>query len=124
MLIDFGLALRFDSPPTARTTLLTDYQASRRVGVFGYMAPELWRCEPYGSAVDVFALGATLQRLLNAARPLSCTASLRSAARHTLWDFFQTGYETPSLTQYNALRLEFTPRVHAMGEHGSHDARV
>jgi len=115
VLIDFGLALRFNEASMAglaaglaaggaavagdggaagaAATLLTTYQASRRVGVFGYMAPEIWRCEPFGTAVDIFAFGAVLQRLLNAAWPLPTCASCCNSLRNALWDVCQTSYE-------------------------------
>ena len=95
MLIDFGLALSFE--PSASSAppeeLLTEYQSSRRVGVFGYMAPEVYKCEPYGTAVDIFAFGNVLQLLLKAALPLSCVAGMTSSVRQTMWDSFSCGYE-------------------------------
>ena len=74
--------------------LLTDYQAARRVGVFGYMAPEVYKCEPYGAPVDIFAFGSVLHRLLCAAHPLSCLANARTGLRQWAWDTFQMGYES------------------------------
>jgi len=60
-LVDFGLALQF-TPPIAR--LRTNYQSEQRVGVYGYMAPEVFRCDPYGVGVDIFAFGVLLYRSL------------------------------------------------------------
>jgi len=94
-LIDFGLALQFSSVAegsTADTPILTDYQADRRVGVFGYMPPEVYNCQPYGPPVDTFAYGVVLSQLLRAAHPLSFIASMRVSMRHMLWDVFQVGY--------------------------------
>ena len=102
MLIDFGLALRFEEPEApscereeapSTSVLLTDYQALRRVGVFGYMAPEVYNCEPYGAPVDIFAFGSVLHRLLCAAHPLSMSANFRSGLRQWTWDTFQIWYE-------------------------------
>lgn len=102
MLIDFGLALRFEEPEApscereeapSMSVLLTDYQALRRVGVFGYMAPEVYNCEPYGAPVDIFAFGSVLHRLLCAAHPLSMSANFRSGLRQWTWDTFQIWYE-------------------------------
>jgi len=94
MLIDFGLALRFEEQEApSMSVLLTDYQALRRVGVFGYMAPEIYRCELYGAPVDIFAFGSVLHRLLCAAHPLSMSANFRSSLRQWTWDTFQIWYE-------------------------------
>jgi len=95
-LIDFGLALQFSSvhedSSVAAPPILTDYQADRRVGVFGYMPPEVYNCQPYGPPVDTFAYGVVLSQLLRAAHPLAFTASMRVSMRHLLWDVFQLGY--------------------------------
>jgi len=93
-LIDFGLALQFSSSADGGvdSPILTDYQADRRVGVFGYMPPEVYNCQPYGTPVDTFAYGVVLSQLLRATHPLAFTASMRVSMRHMLWDVFQIGY--------------------------------
>ena len=65
-LVDFGLALRMPpAPPGADAAVcLTAFQASQKVGVYGYMPPEVHRKKPYGFAVDVFAMGVVLRRTL------------------------------------------------------------
>jgi len=75
-LVDFGLALLFAPPLGAK---LTAHESATRVGVYGYMAPELFRGQPYGTAVDVFAYGALLARILACAVPLSAAEGVRCA---------------------------------------------
>ncbi len=67
-LIDFGLSLRM---PSAAATCVTAFQASQRVGVYGYMAPEVRARKPYGMAVDAYAYGVVVHRLLWYAAPPS-----------------------------------------------------
>jgi len=102
-LIDFGLALNFKRHGSISGPIVTDYQASQRVGVFGYMPPEVYSCKPYGTAVDIFSFGVVLQRMLCAAKPLPCVSKVREMALHTLWDVLQVGYVrfmcTPSIPQ-------------------------
>ena len=71
-LVDFGLSLRFKQP---MGSLRTTYQSEQRVGVYGYMPPEVFRCEPYGAPVDIFAFGVILSRMLRRAAPLGLLAS-------------------------------------------------
>ena len=52
---DFGIA---------RTVEKTTGGLSRK-GTYTYMAPEVYREEPYGSSVDIYSLGVVLYRLLN-----------------------------------------------------------
>lgn len=73
-LVDFGLALSFD-PPIDK--LRTDYQLQQRVGVYGYMPPEVFNCEPYGWGVDIFAFGVLLYRSLKVALPRPKMVQLR-----------------------------------------------
>ena len=67
-LIDFGLSLRM---PSAASTCVTAFQASQKVGVYGYMAPEVRARKPYGMAVDAYAYGVVVHRLLWYAAPPS-----------------------------------------------------
>lgn len=76
-LVDFGLALSFD-PPIDR--LRTDYQLQQRVGVYGYMSPEVFRCEPYGCGVDIFAFGVLVYHSLKVAMPRPQVVQLRGWA--------------------------------------------
>lgn len=52
---DFGIA---------RTIEKTSNGLSKK-GTYGYMAPEIYRGEEYGSSVDIYSLGLVLYRLLN-----------------------------------------------------------
>jgi len=52
---DFGIA---------RTMEKTSGEMSKK-GTFTYMAPEVYKGEPYGSSVDIYSLGIVLYRLLN-----------------------------------------------------------
>ena len=56
---DFGVA---------RTLEKTTGGLSKK-GTYTYMAPEIYRDEPYGSTVDIYSLGIVLYRLLNNNRP-------------------------------------------------------
>lgn len=69
-------------PAGARDT--TRFQASQQCGVFGYMAPEVYRRSPYGNAVDVFAFGQVLRRMLGALAPAPSPFSPRKAAAYAL----------------------------------------
>lgn len=60
-LLDFGLAKLVDTAtPDASAKLL---------GTPGYLAPEIWRGEPYTARADVYALGAVLYQLLAGSPP-------------------------------------------------------
>ena len=52
---DFGVARTLD-----RTT-----SGLSKKGTYSYMAPEVYRDDPYGSTVDIYSLGIVLYRLLN-----------------------------------------------------------
>jgi len=73
-LIDFGLSLRSSGGPLEGK--LTTHQSSLGVGVLGYMAPEVFRGDPYGTPVDVFAYGVLLSKMLRQAQPLDTRESL------------------------------------------------
>ena len=55
---DFGIA---------RTVEKTGGEMSKK-GTYTYMAPEVYKSEPYGSDVDIYSLGIVLYRLLNGNR--------------------------------------------------------
>ena len=55
---DFGIA---------RTVEKTTSGLSKK-GTYTYMAPEVYKGEPYGSTVDIYSLGIVLYRLLNGSR--------------------------------------------------------
>lgn len=55
---DFGIAKQLD-----KTT-----QALSKKGTYTYMAPEVYREEPYGATVDTYSLGIVLYRFLNDGR--------------------------------------------------------
>lgn len=74
-LIDFGLTIRFDE--AARAPITTSYQSKLRLGVPGYMPPEVYEKRPYGAAVDIFAFGKILHRLLCAMAPPPASERLR-----------------------------------------------
>ena len=74
-LVDFGLALSFE-PPIDQ--LRTDFQLRLRVGVYGYMPPEVFKCQPYGPEVDVFSFGVLLFRSLKVAMPRTKSLQLRA----------------------------------------------
>ena len=76
-LIDFGLSLDFGDGETLAEAR-TDHQSELRVGVFGYMPPEVYRCQPYGAGVDTFAFGVLLHKALQASSPLPPSKRLRS----------------------------------------------
>jgi serine/threonine protein kinase len=96
-LVDFGLSIQLPRKH------LTDYQAEDRVGVMGYMAPEVYQRQPYGFAVDVFSLGVVLQKLMNAAKPPSCEQRVLLNGSAAMFD----------LCPSNATYRRFTrPRVH------------
>ena len=64
----------------------TDFQSAERVGVMGYMPPEVYACQPYGTAVDIFAFGVILKKLLRKAFALSLIDELRDAWHTALWE--------------------------------------
>eukprot|EP00966_Prymnesium_polylepis_P211064 4887507-Prymnesium_polylepis.1 len=103
-LVDFGLAIAFDAPaavaapavpavpavPAAAAAaaappaqpfeaLRTEHQAGMRVGVYGYMPPEVWNGEPFGAPVDVFACGVLVARMTCVALPLAPHERVRAA---------------------------------------------
>jgi serine/threonine protein kinase len=88
-LVDFGLALSFD-PPIDK--LRTDYQLQQRVGVYGYMAPEVFRCGPYGWGVDIFAFGVLVFRSLKAALPRPRMVQIREWAAQLPFKLTGTSY--------------------------------
>lgn len=96
VVIDFGLAVRLDAaglaPGGDDSQLVTDFEAEDRVGVFGYMPPEVYERRPYGMAVDIFAFGAILYQLLCWSKPLRCCLRLRQATRQVPWDSMGVGY--------------------------------
>ena len=81
-LIDFGLAIRLEGGHAATTK----YQSSQRLGVPGFMPPEVYRCEPYGAPVDVFAYGVVVHRMLWNAIPPGACESMRAWWRRMLQD--------------------------------------
>jgi serine/threonine protein kinase len=90
-LIDFGLALRF-LPPIDQVR--TDFQLQQRVGVYGYMPPEVFRCEPYGWGVDIFAFGVLLYRSLKVALPRPKSAQLSAWAAQLPFKLARTNYRS------------------------------
>ena len=88
-LIDFGLSLRM---PSAASTCVTAFQASQKVGVYGYMPPEVHRKKPYGFAVDVFAMGVVLRRTLCCAAPPPPHLKLKSSAQSALYSVVPTSW--------------------------------
>ena len=92
-LVDFGLALRMPpAPPGADAAVcLTAFQASQKVGVYGYMPPEVHRKKPYGFAVDVFAMGVVLRRTLCCAPPPP-HLKLKSSAQSALYSVVPTSW--------------------------------
>ena len=62
-IVDFGLAKSLSGSQSAR-----DF-----CGSLGYIAPEIYRSEPYRFEVDMFAFGVILFRLLSGARPFPST---------------------------------------------------
>ena len=93
-LVDFGLALRMPpAPPGADAAVcLTAFQASQKVGVYGYMPPEVHRKKPYGFAVDVFAMGVVLRRTLCCAAPPPPHLKLKSSAQSALYSVVPTSW--------------------------------
>jgi len=93
-LIDLGLA--FWLPPGEQdfTELVTDFQISQRVGVPGYMPPEVFNCKPYGTAVDVFAYGALLHRLLWHALPPPSDIRCNAWVKDMLYSLAPCAYVT------------------------------
>ena len=67
---------------SAASTCVTAFQSSQKVGVYGYMPPEVHRKKPYGFAVDVFAMGVVLRRTLCcAAPPIATPEKVRARQR-------------------------------------------
>ncbi len=90
-LIDFGLAIRLEGGHAATTK----YQSSQRLGVPGFMPPEVYRCEPYGAPVDVFAYGVVVHRMLWNAIPPGACVSMRASWTRTLQELMpETFYAT------------------------------
>ncbi|MCL1851541.1 MAG: protein kinase [Peptococcaceae bacterium] len=56
---DFGVARQMDR---------TSAEMSRK-GTYSYMAPEVFRNEPYGASVDIYSLGIVMYSILNRNRP-------------------------------------------------------
>jgi serine/threonine protein kinase len=90
-LIDYGLALSFE-PPIDR--LRTAYQLQQRVGVYGYMPPEVFRCEPYGRGVDIFAFGVLLYRSLKVALPRPKSVQVSTWAAQLPFKVARTSYSS------------------------------
>jgi len=74
----------------------TDHQAQERVGVPGYMPPEVFRRQPYGPSVDVFAFGVVLRRLLQrTAGELALTSRVAIGFHQVVFNIYPSalGYE-------------------------------
>jgi len=73
---------------TKAPTTTTDHQLSDLVGVSGFMAPEVYRKQPYGYPVDAFAFGAVLRRMLSAV--VAAPPRRVSGRRMRAWSLSQT----------------------------------
>jgi predicted ATPase len=67
--LDFGLARRVPTAPTAGPRPGTGTDPGTRVGTVLYMSPEQARAEPVGTASDIFSLGIVLYELATGAHP-------------------------------------------------------
>jgi serine/threonine protein kinase len=93
ILVDLGLAIRLPTPsPGQPLTATTVYQSAQRVGVLGYMAPEVHRKRAYGAPVDVFAYGVVLRKLLGRTRPPPRKGFLQSACFPLLYGLTKSSY--------------------------------
>ena len=73
-IIDFGIAMASDDGGgAAAATIATVMKtaAVRGVGTLHYMSPEQYAGEPVTAATDLFALGATVFRLLSGRAPFA-----------------------------------------------------
>lgn len=66
LLFDFGLARPL---PEATECMLDTFQLSGQAGTMCYMAPEVFRCEPYGTSTDTFSFAVLLWEILSLKTP-------------------------------------------------------
>jgi len=75
------------APSTTREgPLLTRFQADAQVGVYPFMAPEVYRKQPWGQPIDVWATGMTLYQVLARCRAPPVLAALKAAVFESAWE--------------------------------------
>jgi len=76
------------APSTTREgPLLTRFQADAQVGVYPFMAPEVYRKQPWGQPIDVWATGMTLYQVLARCRAPPVLAALKAAVFESAWEW-------------------------------------
>ncbi len=81
--LDFGLARLLPERPDALAPPSADTDPGTLLGTVSYMSPEQARCEPVGSATDIFSLGIVLYELTTGRHPfegLGTLGTLRAIA--------------------------------------------
>lgn len=92
-LLDFGISKLLEDDPSSESTALTIL--GQRVLTPEYASPEQIRDEPITTAVDIYALGLLLHRLLTGDRPYPLPSTRGEALRKAICDI---AAERPSVT--------------------------
>jgi len=76
--VDYGLSVHL---PEGTSSV----QCEDRVGVLGYLAPEVYKLQPYGFPADIFEFGALLQKMFSHAHQLSFSNRMFQEANSMLF---------------------------------------